>query len=162
MRFRLDGRDAYVLTKTKDGVMVNNPWGELMDAEQMLEVAEGMITYAKAHEKDILLHNMSLQNKPFVFFGGEEKKKVQPRQVYFLECGGKYKVGVTKELDRRIRELDCRPFKVTLLAHSRMMEEAFEVEQEIHEFLENKKIEGEWYNLNLDEVESIKKMVEEL
>lgn len=65
--------------------------------------------------------------------------------VYLFECGGKYKIGVSNNVDRRIKDLDHRPFKVTLISkvHSKM---AYKVEGTIHARLKKHKIEGEWYD----------------
>lgn len=65
--------------------------------------------------------------------------------VYLFECGGKYKIGVSQDVSRRIKDLDHRPFKVTLISkvHSKM---AYKVEGTLHNFLKKYKIEGEWYD----------------
>ena len=65
--------------------------------------------------------------------------------IYLFECGDKYKIGVSKNVERRIKDLDNRPFKVNLIAkvHSNI---AYKVEQTIHNLLKRYKIEGEWYD----------------
>ena len=65
--------------------------------------------------------------------------------VYLFECGGKYKSGVSRTVERRIKDLDNRPFKVNLIAKV-YSEMAYKVEQTIHNFLKRYKIEGEWYD----------------
>lgn len=65
--------------------------------------------------------------------------------IYLFECGGKYKVGISRNVERRVKDLDKRPFKVNLIAkvHSDI---AYKVEQEVHNRLKRYKIEGEWYD----------------
>lgn len=76
------------------------------------------------------------KNKPETYASG---------YVYLFECGGKYKIGVSNDVNRRIKDLDHRPFKVTLISkvHSKM---AYKVEGTIHALLKKHKIEGEWYD----------------
>lgn len=65
--------------------------------------------------------------------------------IYLFECGGKYKIGVSRNVERRIKDLDNRPFKVNLIAkvHSDI---AYKAEQTVHNLLKRYKIEGEWYD----------------
>lgn len=76
------------------------------------------------------------------------KKKTESASggyVYLLECGGKYKIGFSKNVSRRVKELDNRPFKVNLICKV-YSEIAFKIEGTIHTILKNQKIDGEWYD----------------
>lgn len=64
--------------------------------------------------------------------------------IYLFECGGKYKIGVSKNVERRMKDLDNRPFKINLISKV-YSERAFKVEQTIHKCLKSYQIEGEWY-----------------
>lgn len=65
--------------------------------------------------------------------------------VYLFECGGKYKIGVSSNVNRRLKELDNRPFKVNIVTkvYSNM---AYKVEQTIHACLKKHNLKGEWYD----------------
>lgn len=94
--------------------------------------------------------NEPLKNKGSDYAGG---------YVYLFECGGKYKIGVSKNVERRMKELDNRPFKVNLICkvYSDM---AYKVEQRIHELMSKFKIEGEWYEFkNTPSVDQFIKLV---
>lgn len=67
--------------------------------------------------------------------------------MYIFECGGRYKIGVSDNVDRRVKELDNRPFPVRLVAKSRLVHCAFEAEREIHEWLEEYRLSGEWFDI---------------
>lgn len=67
--------------------------------------------------------------------------------VYLIKCADKYKIGYTKDVDRRFKELDTRPFPCELI-ESCYSYIAFPVEQKIHELLSEKRVTGEWYSLD--------------
>lgn len=67
--------------------------------------------------------------------------------VYLIKCADKYKIGYTKDVDRRFKELDTRPFPCELI-ESYYSDIAFPVEQKIHELLSEKRVAGEWYSLD--------------
>lgn len=75
--------------------------------------------------------------------------------VYIMRCGGYYKIGVSKDPERRARELDKRPYKVELVFVSSATEYAYKVESCIHEWLEEDKVGGEWFRFPHDFVEAI-------
>lgn len=78
------------------------------------------------------------KNKPETYASG---------YVYLFECGGKYKIGVSNDVNRRIKDLDNRPFKVNLVCKV-YCEAAYKVEQKIHANLKKYKLDGEWYNFD--------------
>ena len=65
--------------------------------------------------------------------------------VYLFECGGKYKIGVSNNVNRRVKDLDNRPFKVNIVAQV-YSDIAYKVEQTIHTCLKKHNIKGEWYD----------------
>ena len=67
--------------------------------------------------------------------------------VYLLECGGKYKIGFSNDVNRRIKQLDTRPFELKLV-HKVYSDIAFKVEQELHRMFSDCKVTGEWYEFN--------------
>lgn len=67
--------------------------------------------------------------------------------VYLLECGGKYKIGFSNNVERRIKQLDTRPFELKLICKV-YSDIAFKVEQELHRRFSNCKVTGEWYKFN--------------
>lgn len=84
------------------------------------------------------------------------------RHVYLMECGGRYKVGVSADTSKRLRQLDNRPFPVMLLASSQQLTHPFEAEREIHEWLEAYRVSGEWYDIPDDLLQSVIKTVNDM
>lgn len=93
------------------------------------------------------------------FFGiGEHKVITQPRNrpgyVYIFECGGKYKVGFSTNVEQRKQQLDTRSFKLSLI-YKKFFKNAYKVEQTIHAELckQGYNIENEWYILDNDDLQ---------
>lgn len=70
-------------------------------------------------------------------------------EVYLIKCADKYKIGYTKDINRRFKELDTRPFPCELIT-SVYSPIAFPIEQKIHELLSEKRVTGEWYQFKTD------------
>lgn len=68
--------------------------------------------------------------------------------VYFVQCGeddGPIKIGSTADVDKRLSQLQVGcPFDLTLLA-SILVEDAEEVERELHARFRSFHIRGEWF-----------------
>lgn len=84
----------------------------------------------------------------------EESKKSQKHRdakgyIYLLECGGKYKIGYSNNVERRMKQLDTRPFSLNLITKV-YSDIAFDVEQRIHKMMSKYKVEGEWYDISFD------------
>jgi hypothetical protein len=77
------------------------------------------------------------------------------RRVYLIECGGRYKVGVSENPERRVTELNDRPFPAKLITKSGPVHCAFEAEREIHEWLDSYRVNGEWFDIPEHFVESV-------
>ena len=69
--------------------------------------------------------------------------------VYLFECGGRYKIGYSHNVEKRLNQLDTRPFQLNFIAKV-YSDIAFDVEQEIHRKFECCKVANEWYEFNFD------------
>lgn len=79
-----------------------------------------------------------------------------------LECGGKYKIGFSKDVERRINQLDTRPFKINLIAKSKYLSDAYYWEQGLHDACSDSKIDGEWYEFSASELRWVKEAISKL
>lgn len=79
-----------------------------------------------------------------------------------LECGGKYKIGFSKDVERRMRQLDTRPFKLNLVAKSKYLSDAYYWEQGLHDAFSDSRIDGEWYEFSLSELRCAKETIRKL
>lgn len=159
-KFDLNGYNAYVIIEDKNGFYINDCNGFLMEAEQMKKLANGLINFANKYEKELRCYNIKREvefNKELKEWTKSRKEPNYSGYVYFLECGGKYKIGYSKNVEKRIRELDYRPFKINLIIKSKNVLNAYKIEQNLHIKYEKYKIIGEWYSFDEEQVEEIKK-----
>lgn len=162
MRFNLNGNGAYVIECSEDGCYIWNGRGFYMEAEQMLELGKKLIATAKKKgiSQEIIEYNRQHEIEEQQSWGRyknepKPKKPKRKSQVYLMECGGKYKIGTSVNVDERRKQLDNRPFPVEIVAVSPFLEEAYIFEAELHEFFKNFKIDGEWFDLSAKEVKRI-------
>ena len=78
--------------------------------------------------------------------------------LYLLKAGSNYKIGITKigEISKRVKTLQTgNPYLITVL-HLIEMESAHKLENSLHKIFEPKRLQGEWFALDMDDVEYIK------
>lgn len=101
-------------------------------------------------EKDFFknwVHNMKPYNNKYGF-------------VYVLRCADKYKIGYSKDVERRIKQLDTRPFKLELVFEV-YSDKAYDIEKQLHKSLIDYRAEGEWYNNTIESID-LKGLIEEI
>ena len=168
MKFDLSGRYAYIIQDTEEGCFVFNCNGFIMGTEQMRYLAKRLLETAENTEPGAVDDcNQKREEELEKEMGGWNAvaKKPKPKRgacVYMLECGGRYKIGMSTDVNRRAAELDKRPFPVNIIAVSKATEKAYDVEQHVHEQLLPFKIAGEWYNLPENVAEIVKKYIERI
>ena len=166
----LSGQMSYVFTEHSDGIEMIDCHGFTTCAEDIMELCNGLMKYAFKHKSEIDVYNQKRMIELEEELNGCVKtvkkenrtKRSKGGYVYLLECGGKYKIGFSKDVERRIKQLDTRPFKINLIAKSKFISDAYDREQEIHEWFENSKIDGEWYEFSDHEAQYAKEIIEEL
>lgn len=169
MKFNLEGRNAYVIQDDENGCYIYDHIGLAMEADQMEQLAKRLLKTAKAKDakEQIKKYNEAREAELHDIFGGKNNSKKEPKPkkaayVYMLECGGRYKIGFSCDVDRRAAELDNRPFPVNIIAVSKATVNAFEKEQYIHTRLEHLRINGEWYEMSPEGAERVKQYIERI
>lgn len=154
MKLPINNSTAYVICEDADGYYLYDCHGYVMEKDQLLEILKGLLNYAELHENDLIQHNIKndkdLENIIYNHSCKEKKKPKSKGYVYLMKCENKYKIGYSKDVERRIKELDNKPFKTNLIAKSELIENPYFYEQEIHEYFEEYRIDGEWYNFEED------------
>ncbi len=75
--------------------------------------------------------------------------------VYLLKCGPRYKIGITKDIQRRISELTKQqPFPLELV-HCAIGKDHSAKERELHERYSDVRQHGEWFDLTTDQVAEV-------
>lgn len=135
--------------------------GFILDPKEMADIAQGIIYtvdhYSDAIEEFNIEHAAELQRR-----SSNYTKERQCSRVYLMRCGTHYKIGVAKDVNRRLRDLDERPFKIALISVSQPIPDAYKIEKEIHKKYEKKRIRGEWFALDENEVNSVSEWIRTL
>lgn len=166
MKKRINPYEAYVIVVKEDGMYLNNSLGYVFEADDLIEIGNNFIKFAKKHRKDLENHN--LKRKIEIKEEMEQcralynlkENNYKKACIYILECGGKYKIGLSNNVERRRKELDNKPFPVNIVYKSKMIDDSYETEQEIHKMYESKKIYGEWFDLDELDIKRIIDFVE--
>lgn len=163
---------AYAFKEHEDGIEMYDCRGFTTCAEDIMELCYGLMAYAFKYKSEIDVcnqkHMIELEEELNGCVGtAKEESRTTRRKggyVYLLECGGKFKIGFSKDVERRMCQLDTRPFKLNLVVKSEFLSDAYDREQELHEYFEGSRIEGEWYDFTKEElayaIEIIKGMEE--
>ena len=137
----LSGQTAYVFTKYNDGIEMTDWQGFTTCAEDIMELCNGLMKYAFKHKSEIDVYNQKRMIELEEELNGcvetakKENRTTRSKSgyVYLLECGGKYKIGFSKDVERRIQQLDTRPFKLNLVAKSKYLSDAYDWKQGLHD-----------------------------
>ena len=157
----LTGFMAYVINQHEDGYFLSDGNGFIIESEDLIEIGKNLISFAKKHKEDIIAHNEKARKNLYGFY---EKLKKEPKKrsghIYIMECGGKYKIGLSKNVERRKKQLDHRPFPVEIIYKSPELENVIDYERELHEVFDDKRISGEWFDLDEKDIDIIKNHLE--
>lgn len=99
--------------------------------------------YCYSYRRTIVLYNEIMKNPALVYILSEEK--INPL----------YKIGVTKNVKRRINQLKTEyayPVKV-IMSFLCKEEDRFIIEKYLHQAFAEKRMNGEWFNLTNDDIE---------
>lgn len=78
-------------------------------------------------------------------------------EVYLYKMGSSYKIGKTKDSVRRGHELRIQLPEKTILIHSIKTDDPSGIEAYWHKRFDAKRKQGEWFNLNSDDVKAFKR-----
>jgi hypothetical protein len=75
--------------------------------------------------------------------------------IYLVECGEKYKIGTTRNLDKRIKVFSTEYAFKPVLLHSIYSPTPYESEESFHNDYAEYRLNGEWFDLPKGDVEFI-------
>ena len=153
----LSGFYPYLINCCEDGYYLTDGNGFMLESEEMLDIGKNLIKFAKKHNKDILEYNNKIRinfEKQINSFKNSVKQKPNG-YIYIMECAGKYKIGLSKNVERRKKQLNNRPFPVNIVYKSKLIEDVYLIEDEILDCFRDKKIDGEWFNLDEKDIKII-------
>lgn len=153
-----------VVRETEEGCYLSDGLGFVMEKEQVLGICKELRKFALKNAKWLEQKNIEQEKYYDDLFNGRIKTK-EPKEyknkgyVYIMESNKKYKIGFSKDVEQRLKQLNNRPFPVRILATSGYLERPMKLEKQIHEFLEEYKIDGEWFDLPISVVEDVIRII---
>lgn len=134
-----------------------------LSKEEILEIINGLENFVEIYGDciDEINENKKIryQKEMEEYFKTSKQDKIISKRtngyVYIFKCADKYKIGMSKNVEHRIKQLDNRPFPCELIYKSDATKYYYEVEQEIHLKYSKYKIDGEWYELSEETLLSI-------
>lgn len=116
-----------------------------------LDLIDRVIAWAHKEKGDVCEPPTRNINPPY------EMEPPHPGFIYFLRAdNGLYKIGKTKVLDRRIKQLGIKlPYKLELI-HAVGTDEMHYIEKDYHRRYAQKRIRGEWFALTDEDIVQIK------
>ena len=76
--------------------------------------------------------------------------------VYLVQCGPYYKIGISTQVDERIKQLSTLPPFDIELSHMIPTDDMYTLESTLHERFADKRKNGEWFELEPADAEYIK------
>ena len=149
-----------------DEINIREPYGynDKILPSKLKEIMPYLESYIKNHtDEEISQENFqNLVKEKQSSKGKQEERRLSEGYVYLLSCADKYKIGYSKNVERRIKQLDTRPYPLTLEAKI-YSDVAYDIEQYLHRHLSKYRLQGEWYKFgNNDFIEDFKSVVSEI
>ena len=79
--------------------------------------------------------------------------------VYLFKCLDRYKIGVSKDVNKRLAQFRNLPFPIRLVSKSKPILNAYIMEKDLHSMCERYRVIGEWFNLPQDMVEYLSDII---
>jgi len=80
-------------------------------------------------------------------------------EIYIIKCQKYYKIGKSYDAYQRMKNIELSsPFKLEMVYHAEV-NDAHKLEKKIHRKFRNKRVKGEWFELNKDEVKAVIKWI---
>jgi hypothetical protein len=92
--------------------------------------------------------------KPRWMHKAEEEKSVF---IYLLKCQDLIKIGLSKNLPKRIQQIENQiPFDIELVFSRKILSRnAYIYEKGLHDFYQGKRVKGEWFRLTEKEIKEL-------
>ena len=76
-----------------------------------------------------------------------------------MEANDLYKIGITNNLKKRYKTFKTANPDIQIITHSKKISFAQELAQKLHMLLEEKRVSGEWFQLDVDDVALVIKLL---
>ena len=143
---------------------VSTQTGYLATPEEIRVIFKKLLETAEEHAEEIDEKNRSNtpDEWPSDYKEDSAKADITPRHVYLFRCGDRYKIGVSSNVKRRLKQLDNRPYPVELVVCSDVMKHALDAEKSLHEMYGDMRLSGEWFDFDDETAEEAERIIKSL
>jgi hypothetical protein len=151
----------------------NKDWIDAKELHKSLKIKKQFSTWIK---KEVVSDQFYTENEDYIF---DKNYKISPEfadiltikekqskfflnksGVYVLYCEGYCKVGITNNINKRIKTLQTgNPFLIQLVLFN-IVNNAADLEKKLHKKYKHKNIRNEWFYLDNDDIQYIKNKLE--
>ena len=135
-------------------------WGLFPEYEELIEIIKGLQKFADDYKDEIHNHNVKVSNEMFNVShrpNNKEKKEKDLKCVYLMKSENYYKIGISKNVNRRCKELATTkmPYEIKIIAQTCLISNADDIEKKLHERFKKQRINGEWFLLDDKQVQQV-------
>ena len=143
------------------GICIVNRHGYIMSRTEMNTRMEQLKRFYEHYtDEGIRLYNISVKeqsaidliNQPQVY-SSDVNSNTKRGYVYLMECQSKYKIGITKNIHTRLKGIQTAHHDDVTLIHCFVSQDTESDELIWHKHFKSKRLKGEWFNLNAEDVE---------
>lgn len=136
-------------------IIIPSDFGGWLEHEEVEKLIDGLTEYINFFtDEEIAEARRIVEEKHKEKYESYRREKPKPKKygyIYLFKCKDKYKIDYSKNVERRFKELDNRPFELEYITKI-YSENAYDIEKEMHNRLKEKVIDGEWYtNISINE-----------
>lgn len=85
----------------------------------------------------------------------KSERKIKDGYVYLVKLNNHYKIGIADNPESRLKEFTLLPYELETIIVEKVLDN-YGLEKELHEKYKHKRIRGEWFELDLQDVEEVK------
>ena len=153
-----NGQHWFVGQSDNGDYILIDGYGFILNPDQMEAIGKSISKFAKKHTKQILDYNANLSEQMDMemrkCYSIPHHKSKKPGFLYLVKCGDKYKIGMTNNVSRRMRQLDTRPYNLSLIKSVKVDDMPSKERVAHKKFAEFKEI-GEWYSFTPAQVQEV-------
>jgi Meiotically up-regulated gene 113 len=153
---------VYMLRPNVEGTYNFTDQNCLIPTREEWEVIKVIVQhfYDKHTDEEIEEYNQKYTERFYREYGAKPKKEKRRESgcVYFLLAdNGLVKIGRTKKLKERLDHFTAKlPYKLELI-HTIFTDDSYGLEEYFHEKFKDKRQRGEWFKLDQEDIEEVKK-----
>lgn len=144
--------------------------GEKIAWDDINERQKALFNFAKSrvdeqvvisrHRKRKLKEEIRERRRKLDFEENKKKQKKNCGYVYLVKLDKHYKIGISVSPDERLKEFTLLPYELENILILKV-KDYDKREKELHEHFADKRVRGEWFELNEEDIEYIKEYLKE-